>query len=158
MKKVSLWERYLTKEIGIEFKAALYFFSFLLFYCCYRLYLGQSEASILHMAEMIFTAYIIGYLQVYLLWNFDEADALGPKEFFGMLLCTTLYTILSYACAWFDKNVYVSVGFFAYVVFVYICVFMIYKYKRKIDDKLLNQDLELFKTRQQKNPGTKLDN
>ena len=25
-KKVSLWERYLTKEIGIEFKACLYFF------------------------------------------------------------------------------------------------------------------------------------
>lgn len=27
-KKVSLWERYLTKEIGIEFKACLYFSEF----------------------------------------------------------------------------------------------------------------------------------
>lgn len=28
-KKLSLWELYLTKEIGIEFKSCLYFFAFL---------------------------------------------------------------------------------------------------------------------------------
>ena len=33
--KPSLWERYLTKEIGIEFKACLYFFAFL-FWFFYR--------------------------------------------------------------------------------------------------------------------------
>ena len=31
MKKPTLWERYLTKEIGIEFKACLYFFALLFF-------------------------------------------------------------------------------------------------------------------------------
>ena len=78
--KTTLWERYLTKEIGIEFKACLYFFAILFFYCMYRILTGSLDASIIHMAEMIFACYIIGYIQVYLLWNFDEAEALGLKE------------------------------------------------------------------------------
>ena len=56
-KKVSLWERYLTKEIGIEFKACLYFFGVLFYYCTYRLCIGVTVAEILHMAEMIFLTY-----------------------------------------------------------------------------------------------------
>ena len=80
MKKPTLWERYLTKEIGIEFKACLYFFALLFFYCTYRLCVGLMVADILHMAEMIFLAYIVGYIQGFLLWNFDEADALRKKE------------------------------------------------------------------------------
>lgn len=147
MKKLSLWERYLTKEIGIEFKACLYFFAILFFYCVYRICMGQTMASILHMAEMIFIAYIIGYLQVFALWNFDEAEKLGKKEVLGIAICTCIYTILSYLCRWFDHNLYVTVGFFAYVVFLYVCVYLIYKSKRKIDDKMLNDDLELFKAR-----------
>ena len=67
MKKISLWERYLTKEIGIEFKACLYFFAILFFYCVYRLCIGNIMAEILHMAEMIFLTYVIGYIQVFLL-------------------------------------------------------------------------------------------
>ena len=59
-KRVSLWERYLTKEIGIEFKACLYFFAMLFFYCMYRVCIGQYYASILHMAEMIFLTYAVG--------------------------------------------------------------------------------------------------
>ena len=80
MSKPSLWERYLTKEIGIEFKACLYFYALLFFYCVYRVCVGSTVAEILHMAEMIFLTYIVGYLQVYLLWNFDESDHLGKKE------------------------------------------------------------------------------
>ncbi len=30
-RKTTLWERYLTTEIGIEFKACLYFFAILFF-------------------------------------------------------------------------------------------------------------------------------
>ncbi|MBQ9064697.1 MAG: hypothetical protein IJ123_04550 [Blautia sp.] len=52
--KLSLWERYLTNEIVIEFKARLYFFTVLFFYCVYRMINGIFDASILHMAEMIF--------------------------------------------------------------------------------------------------------
>ena len=142
--KLTLWERYLTKEIGIEFKACLYFFAILFFYCMYRLVLGIFDAGMLHMAEMILAAYIIGYLQVYVFWNFDEADTLGGREWLGIGVCTVIYSLLSYFLKWFDKNIWVTVGFAAYVVVMYICVFFIYKSKRRIDDKKLNEDLRLF--------------
>lgn len=150
MKKPTLWERYLTKEIGIEFKACLYFFALLFFYCTYRLCVGLTVADILDMAEMIFLAYIVGYIQVFLLWNFDEADDLGKKEWLGIIVCTSIYVAVSYVCGWFDKNIYVTIGFAGYVVFLYFCVFLVYKCRRKIDDKILNSDLELFKTRSEK--------
>lgn len=151
MKKVSIWERYITKEIGIEFKACLYFFAILFFYCVYRLCIGIDSAGILHMAEMILLAYIIGYAQVYLLWNFDEAETLGKKELFGLILCSFIYAGVSYLCSWFDRNIYVTLGFWAYVMFMYFCVFLIYKEKRRIDDKLLNHELDLFKAKQKDN-------
>ena len=150
MNKPSLWERYLTKEIGIEFKACLYFFALLFFYCVYRLCMGFKVAEILHMAEMIFLSYIVGYIQVFLLWNFDESDELGKKEIVGISICTLIYTAVSYFGNWFDKNIYVTAGFAGYVIFLYVCVYFVYKCRRKIDDKILNYDLELFKTRSEK--------
>lgn len=45
------------------------------------------------------------------------------------------------------KNIYVTIGFGCYVVFLYVCVYFVYKCRRKIDDRILNFDLELFKTR-----------
>lgn len=147
---VTLWERYLTKEIGIEFKACLYFFAILFFYCMYRVCTCVYDASILHMAEMIFLTYAIGYLQVYLLWNFDEADSLGIKEIFGIVLCSGIYTFVSWFLKWFDRGSFITLGFMIYVMFLYFCVYCIYKSRRKIDDKLLNDDLALFKSRQSK--------
>lgn len=149
-KKTTLWERYLTKEIGIEFKACLYFFAILFFYSMYRICIGSLEASIIHMAEMIFACYIIGYVQVYLLWNFDEADSVRAKEIAGVIICTAIYSLLSYFLGWFDKNIYVTLGLAAYVLVTYICVILIYKTKRNIDDKKLNEDLALFKTEHKK--------
>lgn len=150
MNKPSLWERYLTKEIGIEFKACLYFFAMLFFYCMYRLCVGLTVADIFHMAEMIFLAYVIGYLQVFLLWNFDESDELGKKEISGIAVCTAIYVTVSYFGSWFDKNIYVTIGFAFYVIFMYVCVYFVYKCRRKIDDKILNYDLEMFKSRSEK--------
>lgn len=150
MNKPSLWERYLTKEIGIEFKACLYFFAMLFFYCMYRLCVGLTVADIFHMAEMIFLAYVIGYLQVFLLWNFDESDELGKKEILGIVVCTAIYVTVSYFGSWFDKNIYVTIGFALYVIFMYVCVYFVYKCRRKIDDKILNYDLEIFKSRSEK--------
>ena len=145
--KLTLWERYLTKEIGIEFKACLYFYAILFFYCVYRLCVGKTVADILHMAEMILLTCLVGYIQVFLLWNFDEADYLGKKEILGIGICTVIYTLASYVANWFDRNVYVTIGFAVYVIFLYVCVFFVYKCRRRIDDKILNADLELFKTR-----------
>ena len=145
-KKLSLWELYLTKEIGIEFKACLYFFAFLFFYCTYRVINGIYDASILHMTELILICYVIGYIQVYLLWNFDEADKLGIKEVIGMVICTAVYCALSWLFNWFSKSILVTALFAAYILLVYFCVYLIYKYKREIDDKKLNEDLKFFQT------------
>ncbi len=149
-KKVSIWERYLTNEIGIEFKSCLYFFAILFFYCVYRIINGSFEASILHMLEMILTCYIIGYIQVYLLWNFDEADKLGIKEVGGMLICTAVYSLVSYFCKWFDGRIIPTLILAAYILVCYICVFIIYRSKRRIDDKKLNEELRLFQTKHKK--------
>ncbi len=145
-----MWERYLTKEIGIEFKACLYFFAILFYYCMYRLCVGQVVAEILHMTEMILLCYLIGYLQVYVLWNFDESDQLGKKEILGIILCTCIYTAAAKVFHWFGGNSYVLAGFAAYTILMYVCTFFVYKCRREIDDKILNADLELFKTRSEK--------
>ena len=144
--KLTIWERYLTKEIGIEFKACLYFFAILFFYCLYWMFRGVFDASMLHMAEMILSCYIIGYVQVYCFKNFDEADSLGTSEWMGIITCTCVYTLLSYFLKWFDKNWWWTLGFMAYVIIMYVCVYYIYKSKRRIDDKKLNEDLRLFQS------------
>ncbi len=148
--KLSLWERYLTKEIGIEFKACLYFFAILFFYCVYRMLQGSFEAGIAHMAQMIVTCYVIGYIQVYLFGNFDEADSLKTKECIGIIVCTCLYCIVSYIFGWFDGRITVTLIMAAYILITYICVFFIYRSKRRIDDKKLNDELRLFQTEHKK--------
>ncbi len=143
----TLWERYLTKEIGIEFKACLYFYAMLFFYCVYRLVNHTDTAEILHMTELILLCYVIGYVQVYLFRNFDESETMGPVECLGMALCTVIYTALSYLFGWFGRSIGWTIGFLAYVVLCYVCVIFIYRTKRRIDDKELNRELELFKAR-----------
>lgn len=149
-KKISLWEAYLTREIGIEFKACLYFFAILFFYCVYRLINGSREAGILEMAEMIVTCYIIGYIQVYVFGNFDEAENLKLKEWLGMVVCIGLYSLVSFFGKWFDREISATLIFAGYLLITYICVFFIYRSKRRIDDKKLNEDLKLFQTEHKK--------
>lgn len=148
-----VWEHYLTKEIAIEFKACLYFFSILFYYCMYRLAIGNSEASILHMAEMIFLTYGMGYVQVYLLSGFDEGEQFKGREQFYTILCSTIYALISYFGRWFDRNIGVSAGFWLYMIFLYVCVFYVYKSKRRIDEKILNEDLKTFQERRKNEEG-----
>ena len=149
-KKLTIWERYLNNEIGIEFKSCLYFFAILFFYCMYKVINGSLEANIIHMAEMIFSCYIICYLQILVFWNFDEADKLGLKECVGMVICTLIYTLVSFVGNWFDRKIVPSLILAAYILVMYLCVFFIYKTKRRIDDKKLNEDLKLFQTNHKK--------
>lgn len=146
-KRVTAWERYLTKEIGIELKASLYFFAMLFFYCCYRICIGSFEASILHMAEMIFLIYVLEYIQTFLLWNFDESELLGAKEIFAAILCTLINVLVAILCNWFDKRTGVIVGFGFYVLFMYAVMMFMLRYRRYIDEKILNEELEAFKSR-----------
>ncbi len=149
-KNLSFWERYLTNEIGIEFKACLYFFAILFFYCVYRVICGSWEAGIVHMTEMIISCYIICYIQFFAFANFDEADDLKGREVAGITVCTLIYCVLSYVFGWFAKNMTATFVFASYLVIVYLCVFLIYKIKRRIDDKKLNEELKQFKAEHKK--------
>ena len=139
------WNSYLSKEISIEYKACLYFYSILVFYCIYLACKGVFQASVLYMCEMIASTYLMGYLQIYCLSNFDEAERFGVKEFLKSLLCSGIYAAVSYLFGWFDRRLPVTVLFLAFFVFAYWCVYMINKIKRNIDTKNLNEMLEQFK-------------
>lgn len=144
MKKWTIWERYLYQEIGIEFKACLYFFCILFFYAMYRIVGGSWEASIIHMTEMILTTYLMGYVQVLLLHNFDEGEHLGVRELADILLCTLLYVAVAAIGGWFDGNKLMLAAFFAYMVLAYVCAFLVYKVRRDLDTRLLNEELKAF--------------
>lgn len=149
-KKLAWFEKYLFDEIGIEFKACLYFFAILFFYCIYRVFCHKYDALILHMAEIIFLTYIMGYVQMFLLGKFDEADIWNIKSTVYMLGCSMIYAVISYAGKWFDRNVWVSCGYFLYMCFMYVCCYWLYKLRRRIDEKIMNQDLQAFQSRDSK--------
>ena len=139
-------ERYLSKEIGIEFKACLYFFCILFFYCVCRMVGGDWNASILHMGEMILLTYGMGYFQLFCLNNFDEGEKLGVRETFYILLCVGIYTLVAWVCKWFDS--FLLLLFFAlYLCLAYVCAFLVYKIKRNLDSKALNEELKEFQER-----------
>ena len=142
---MSRFKQYLGSEIGIEFKACLYFFAILFFYSMYRILQGSFFANIIVMAEMIFSTYIMGYIQVYLLGNFDEAEQLTWREILASVFCSIVYSGISFLGKWYDRNITVTVLFFCYILFCYICVFFVYKVKRDVDTAVLNQELENFK-------------
>ena len=139
------FKNYLSTEIAIEYKACLYFFALLFFYCLYCIAQGSFTASIIIMAEIIATAYIMGYIQVYLLRNFDEGEKLGGLECMAILLCSCGYTGISYLFQWFGRNGKVTFFYFLYMIFMYVCMFWVNKVKRDIDTKQLNEELEQFK-------------
>ncbi len=146
-KKMSLLERYLVVEIAIEFKACIYFFCILFFYSMYRLLIGSREAEILHMGEMILLTYGMGYLQWYVLDRFDEGERLGIRETAYLLLCTGIHTAVSWLGKWFDRDVLMTVLFALFMVLAYLCGFLVYKIKRVLDAKQLNEDLRAFQER-----------
>lgn len=148
MKESRKWDKfmeYLRIEIGIEYKASLYFFCIMVFYCSYLLLKGIYTASILYMAEMIASTYIMGYLQVFFLGNFDEAENLGIRETAYMCVCAMLYALISYLLGWFDRNVTVTVVFAAFFLFAYVCVLIINKIRRNMDTRQLNEMLAAYK-------------
>lgn len=147
-RKVTGLERYLFEEIGIEFKACLFFFCILFFYCTDRLLEGVTVANIWHMSEMILLCYAMGYFQVYLMGAFDEGEKVDIKTFIYTFLCSAVYTGISYFGSWFHKDLMLTIGFFSYMVVVYVCTFLVYKFRRDIDEKLLNEDLKHFQERQ----------
>ena len=128
--RLTKFERYLWNEIGIEFKACLYFFILGFFYCIYRIIQGSFEASIIILAEMIFVTYAMGYIQVFLLANFDEADGITIRSVLYMILCSFVYAIISYLGNWFERDIMTTVIFFAFMIVASICAYLVFKIGR----------------------------
>lgn len=144
------WKKFLSLEIGIEIKACLYFALILFYYFLYCVLKGNLYASILLMAEIVLTAYAMSYLQVYALHNFDESERFNAKVAVLSLLCSALYTAVSYALRWYDRNLTATVCFFGYMLLCYACTYLIFKIKRDIDTAHLNRELENFKKHREK--------
>lgn len=138
-------KKYLSYEVGIDFKTCIYFFMVLFFYSMYQILQGSFFASIIIMAEMLAAAYIIGYIQVYLLKNFDEAEQLGRRECFSVFSCSALYTAISYILNWYGRSASATLFFFFYMIACYLSIFLAYKIKRDMETAALNRELENFK-------------
>lgn len=138
-------KRYLGWEVAIEYKACLYFFCIMFFYCVYLLWNKIYLAHVVHMFEMILTAYFMGYLQVYLFGNFDEAENISRREVLYGIFCICLYGGASYVMGWFERSPIATLLFLIYMALVYLCVYLCNKVKRMVDTEHLNQMLAEFK-------------
>lgn len=146
-KIVSFFEHYIARKIGAEIKCCLTFLLMLCFYCIYRWVCGFTQAGILHMLEMVWLAYILEWIQVLLHADFDEVDSLDRKEWLLIIAGSLIYAVAGHLADWFDRSSAVAAGFFVYMVCMYLCTFLIYKIKRVLDAKMLNNDLKHFQER-----------
>ena len=99
------------------------------------------------MLEMVLLAYLIGWIQNLLHYDFDEVDALKIREWVSVLLSSLVYATAGHFAGWFDGNPVIVLSFFLYMVCAYLCSYLIYKIKRTIDAKHLNEDLYQFQQR-----------
>ena len=143
--------RWLSNDIGLQFKGGLYFFCMTFFYSMVQIFKGIYTLDIMILAEIVVALYLICYMQMYLLNNFDESDKFGKNEALRTAICTAIYVSLSYALNWFGRSIAVTAIFAVYVIFCYICVFLCYKIKRSIDTKHLNNMLEKYKQNERSN-------
>ncbi len=144
---MSKWKKFISLEIAIEIKACLYFGMILFFYFVFRVWRGSFTADIIQMTEMVLTAYVMNYLQVYVMHNFDEAEQFGVSVIIQCIVCSSLYAMASFFFGWYERIKAVSAGFFLYMLLSYLCTFFIFKIRRDLDTSRLNQELEDFKNR-----------
>lgn len=150
-RKVSVFERFFSIEIGIEIKSCLYFCCILAYYFIFQIIMGSWDASIVHMTEMIISTYVIGYIQIYLLSDFDEMDEFNWKVLVFSLVCSVTYMVLAIFFDWFDGNMIANAGFLAFMMMCYLSYFIVSRAKRRIDTRLLNEDLREFQMRKIRN-------
>ena len=139
------FRKYLLADVGIEFKACMYFFAILFFHCMYQITQGSFQVDMLTMLEMILTTYVMGYVQVYLLRNFEESDKIGVFELLASIGCALAYVAVSYLFSWFDRKWLPELLYFLYMMACFVSIFCIYYVRRNWDTAELNQELEDFK-------------
>lgn len=152
MKKSSFKEKfmqYLGAEVWIEYKACLYSYCMMVFYCIFLLCQRIYQARILILSEMVIAAYFMVYLQVYPLKNFDESDRFGKHELLSTLLCSFLYMLISYMLNWFERSFLATGLFFLFMLFSFCCVYLVNKIRRAYDTRNLNRMLADFKKGEQ---------
>lgn len=142
MKKL---ERFFAAEIGVEFKAALYFYSVLFFYIAYRFIYGSTQGDLTHILAMIAVTYLMAFAQVFLLGNYDEAERITWSVAIKAVLCSLVYTVASWLLAWFDRRPIITALFFLFVMVCHGCSWWLYSFRRKVSTKELNRELEAFK-------------
>ncbi len=135
------FKKFLRWEIEIDFKACLYFFMIFFYYAVYRMLGGSREADIAAAAEMIVTAYVMCYAQVYLLRNFDESEYLGRYETAAAAACSMLYGAVSCVFGWFEREIAATALFVLYMLVMFLCYYI----RRRIDTRQLNLELEEYK-------------
>lgn len=143
-------EKFWISEIGIEFKAALYFYSIMFFYFAYKLMCGTLQADIIILTEMVASTYIMCFVQVYMLGNFDEAEGITWREALKAVFCSLVYVLVSFIFNWFDRNLIISGLFFVFVILFYGCTYWLYSVKRSVSTRKLNAELSEFKKKKQK--------
>lgn len=139
------FQRILSWEVAIEYKACLYFACIIFFYTAWLILNGNYDASVRVIWEIVLTAYAAGYMQVYLFRNFDEAERLGKRELFSIALFSGIYAGTSWGLGWFGRQMIPTLLFVAYMLLCYVCVFLCNKIKREFDTKHLNRMLDAYK-------------
>lgn len=143
-------ERFLLKELGIEFKAALYFYTMFFFYLVYKIWCGSIQGNLLVLVEMIATTYIMAWLQMFFGGNFDEAETVDLYVIFKVICSAFVYTGISYLGNWFDRNLIVTMVYFVFMILCYGCVYWVYSFRRIVSTKEMNEELQAFKQQKQK--------
>lgn len=139
------FEKFLADELGIEFKAAMYFYTMFFFYFVYQLSRGNWQADLWVLLQMIATTYVMGYIQVFLLGNFDEAERVTWQVVAKVICGALVYTCISYIGKWFDRNLTVTLIYFAFMIGCYGCAYWVYSFKRSVSTKEMNEELNMFK-------------
>ena len=96
------------------------------------------------MGEMILLTYGMGYFQLFCLNNFDEGEKLGVREILYILLCVGIYTLAAWGLHWFEGSLWLLPVFAIYLCLAYVCAFLVYKIKRDLDSRVLNEELKSF--------------
>lgn len=148
-KLMTLFERWLTIKIGVEFRCCLTFFLMVFFYGVHRLLTGSDQASIWHLAQMMGAAYLYGWVQALLHADFDEMDRPGLKEWAVILGGAAAYALAAWLGGWFGGSVPVTGLFFLYMTGCALSTLLILYLKRSIDSRLLGDDLKQFQQRGQ---------
>ncbi|AXQ78130.1 DUF3021 domain-containing protein [Streptococcus chenjunshii] len=141
------WQRIFSKEVAIEYKTGTYSMCALVFMAFYQCFQKSYSVSVFYLLELVFVAYFLAYLQVYLFHNFDEAEKLSGWELSGIFISSCLYGLCGQFLGWFDRHWGISIFFALFMAVCYLSVFVANKKKRYIDSQHLNQLLETYKER-----------